>query len=255
MILAVYNGKGGIGKTLTAVNLAAIWSQTHRVLFIDLDAHYSGSSFLHAQDAPNGTSADVLMDGASVSSVAIPGVVGGKESENLRVVPAGEVMNEVVSRLPSLKAPEIRLSRALRHGVDWDVCVLDCSGHFDITTRNALLAATHLLLPVNSDRQAYDTAVDTIRHATDLRDEYERAPLDYRVLLTSAAHRTVNTRDIEQVCRETWPDKMCQTTIRYTEKLRGLSRYWATVVDEEAGTGREDYTALAKELWAWSQQP
>lgn len=247
MILAVYNSKGGVGKTISAVNLAALFAQKCRVLLMDLDAQYSATSFFLSNAPQSATVAEVLLDDVPLAAarVAVEGM------PNLALVPASARLESAARQLPDLRAADGRLSRALRQFDDYDLCILDCPSRYDAIARNALMAATHLLVPLNSERMAFDCAFDTTTRAGELREDYNRDALPFRVLLTGFRGNTINAQTILAASQSRWPDNLCQTRIRHTEKIRELSSRWSTVATDAAGTARADYQSLADELATW----
>lgn len=246
--LAVYSSKGGVGKTITSVNLAALWAKTHRVLLIDLDAQYSATSFFLSDAPQECTIYDVLLENAPLESVARPTKLPG-----LHIAPSGEVMEAAARQIPDLVAADLRLSRALRHAGDYDLCILDCPSRYDAVARNALMSATHLLVPLNSERMAFSGAIDTAKRAIHIREEFDREALPTRVVLTAYRSSTINGSTIEEATEGSFPSAVCQTRIRATVKVQEMSTHWRTVADEGAGTAREDYTALKAELSTWMQ--
>lgn len=249
MILATYNSKGGTGKTTTAVNLAAIYAQNQKVLLIDLDAQYSATSFfLQDSEPPAHSIYDVLLNDLAIEAAAV------ELTTNLKVVASDPRMESAARQLPDLPAGELRLSRALRHAQAtkfFDICIIDCPSRFDYVSRNALLAATGLIVPINSERMAFDCAVDTTDRAEQLRAAYDQANLDTRILLTAYRASLNNDQNIESACQATWPKRVFKTKIRHTVKIKEMAGAWKTVAAQSAkqtSTAREDYQELAKEV-------
>ena len=252
MILAIYNSKGGVGKTTTATNLATLWAaQGLRVWLFDLDPQFSATSLLCGNAPRVQNIGAALLHNEPLQNCLIEVAPG------LRVAPADASMESTSRQLPDLSAADIRLSRALRSAGNsaFDICVLDCASRFEAVARNAMMAATHLLLPINTERRAFECALDTQRRADELRALYDREPLPLRVLLTQFRAQTKNGAIIADAVKGQWPGQSAATRIRATEKVRELSARNATVASVKAardvGTAREDYCALATELLRW----
>ncbi len=242
-ILAVHNFKGGSSKTTTCIDLAAVWSMKgKRVALLDVDPQSSTSRTFLGSAAHAITTRDVLLDNVPVED--------GLKSAGacLWVLPCDKTLKDLAAQLPNLGAADVRLSRALRQLDGFDIVILDCAGSFDVITRNAVAAATHLLVPLNTERTAFDNALDTITHASNLREMLEKDPLPFRVALTSFKARTINGATIESAALAQWPTELLQTRVRLTEKIREQAARSETVRDSPGGTAREDYTALADEL-------
>ncbi|HEY0074293.1 MAG TPA: ParA family protein [Abditibacteriaceae bacterium] len=250
MILAIYNGKGGTGKTTTAVNLAAVYAESRNVLLIDLDAQYSATSFfLQDNEPPVHSIYDVLLDDLALEAAAV------EVKPGLNIVASDPRMESAARQLPDLPAGELRLMRALRHATAskfFDICILDCPSRYDYISRNALLATTGLVIPINSERMAFECAVDVVNRSEQLSEAFGREAVDFRVALTAFRASLNNDQNIEAAAFATWPKQLLKTRIRHTAKIKDLAGAWKTVTDKgpagSFGTAREDYQALAKEV-------
>ena len=250
MILAIYNSKGGVGKTTTAVSLAALWSeQGRRVWLLDLDPQFSASGMLLGSAPQARGIGDALENDAPLEDCLI------EATPHLWVAPASARLEATSRQLPDLLAADLRLSRALRQSAGYDICILDCASRWEALARNALLAATHLLIPLNTERRAFECALDTATRCAQLRESYDRPALPVRVALTQFRASTRNGQAIEAATRAQWPDELCETRVRSTEKVRELSAGNATVGRDSSaravGTARADYEQLADELARW----
>lgn len=143
-ILAVANQKGGVGKTTTAVNLAALWATRARVLLIDADPQGNATSAVGLQEMPQNTLAEVLQQRCHISQAIVSTGHGGLDllgsDLGLAAVEAEEVSTDVLAK--ALK--DVQLG--------YDLVVIDCPPSLGRLTLNAMTAAERILVPVKPGR-------------------------------------------------------------------------------------------------------
>lgn len=245
MILTIFNSKGGVGKTTTAVNLAVSLSLTRRVLLCDLDGQYSTSSFF-METAPTPSIFDLIFGDASPSETPVP------ITPNLSILAGeGRMVGSDLLLATTVDAPDFRLSRIVKSGFQsgWDFqdIIFDVPSNWGGTAKAALMASTHHILAVNSEHQAFEVGLDTIGRMQTLFEMYDKEIPELGVLLT-AFRETNATKKVEADVLAKWPSQTLKTRIRFTEQFKDLTRDKKTVAHRQAGTAREDYTALVQEL-------
>jgi len=196
-VVAIAQGKGGVGKTTTAMNLAAAAAAAgHRVLCVDLDPRYSLTRWLLPDDTGPGASlAELLRGDVDVAGAARVSTLDGVSL----IASPGEPLEEVEQQLASADYREEILHDALRDELDpWGLVLLDCPANLGLLTINALHAADAVLVPVSmQDEGAFN-------RVTGMRDRLVavqrrrggapalRALVRTRVQRDAAAYREIN---------------------------------------------------------------
>ena len=246
-VISVANQKGGVGKTTTSVNMAAVLaSRGERVLLVDLDGQGNATTHLGIEPPDNEdmTSFALLAElEPRIDQIAIP--VG----ENLALIPGHIALAEVDIKLFSQINRETRLKRAfkpLEGSVEY--IIVDCPPSLGMATVNALAASTDVVICVQTNVFAYQAIRRLLGMVTVVRKEL--APnLVVHALATMHRSRVNLNKAILDKVRESFPEQTLKSTIRQTAALTEAAAAGQSILDYANGSGgHQDYAALTDEL-------
>ena len=248
-IMTIANQKGGVGKTTTAVNLAASLAQHgSRVLVIDLDPQGNASTALDVDHYVGIPSVyDVLVDDRALAEVIRP--VG--EMPGLFCAPATIDLAGAEIELVPVVARELRLARALR-GFDTshlDYVFVDCPPSLGLLTVNALVAAEEVLLPIQCEYYALEGVQQLLNTAELVRVNFNPGLHVSTVLLTMYDGRTRLASDVADDVRAHFGPSVLQTIIPRSVRVSEAPSRGQSVISYDPGSsGAIAYTEAAKEL-------
>lgn len=243
-IYAIANQKGGVGKTTTAVNLAACLAEAgERALVIDLDPQANATSGLgmHA----NGTSSYDLLDGAPLADL-----VKHTSFENLDLVPAKPDLAGAVVELARHDTGERYLAQALASGTDrYDFVFLDCPPSLGPLTVNALAAADRVLVPVQAEYYALEGLSQLVQSIELIRRRLNPRLGIGGVLLTMVDGRTRLAHDVEAEVRRHFGELVFRTSVPRSVRLaEAPSHGLPAIAYDRRSAGADAYWKVAMEL-------
>jgi chromosome partitioning protein len=254
-VMVIANQKGGVGKTTTAVNVAATLAQHGlRVLVIDLDPQGNASTALAIEHHRGALSSyDALVDGVPLADIAQE----SPEAPGLLVVPATIDLAGAEIELVSVVARENRLRRALSgyplvHGSGedrLDYVLIDCPPSLGLLTLNALVAAEELLLPIQAEYYALEGVGQLLETVELVRANLNPDLWISTVLLTMYDARTRLSAGVADEVREHFGDRVLRTAIPRSVRVSEAPSYGQTVMTyDPASPGALSYLEAAREL-------
>jgi chromosome partitioning protein len=245
--IAVANQKGGVGKTTTAVNLAAIIaSWGNRVLLVDADPQGNATSGIGLQRGSFRRSLyhSIIM-GEPLSAITLPTSI-----QSLSVIPANKDLAGAEIELVDVEQREFRLKNALAAvDANYDYIIIDCPPSLGLLTLNALTAAKSLLVPIQCEYYALEGVTELFDTLARIRRLHNPGLMIEGLLLTMYDERTNLSAAVAADLRDFYGLQVFQVVIPRNVRLAEAPSYGKPIISYDAHSkGAEAYSQLAREI-------
>lgn len=247
-VISVFNQKGGVGKTTTAVNLATCFAQMgSKVLLIDIDGQSNTTKNFDRYNSDKMSVYNLLID----KNIDTIDVIQDTEIDNLDIIPSSInlIRAENIISNDTFRSRETRLKNALKSiENEYEFCIIDCPPSLGILVSNALVASDYVITPLKIDKYSLDGFSNLMEAIESVQEELNPTIEFLGILITMDKSTNIN-KDVKDLLEETMGDKLFKTTIKENvEVTKATFEEKPVVIFNPKARASQDYIEFSKEV-------
>lgn len=251
--ISVFNIKGGVGKTVSTVNISAVLAEKgYKVLVVDVDSQSSASISLDGYSSEGFNIGDILLD----NKIPLYEVIKQSNIENVDILPCNFDLAYIEQKLwfDMSRSMQERLKEVLTliecsDEYNYDYCVIDCPPALNVFSINALVASDEVLIPIKIDRYAYDGIGRLIEEIGKIQEGFNPRLKLKGCFVTMDNNTSINSF-IKDTLSENLEEKLLNTTIRQNVSvIESTFRNMPVIHHKKNSNASKDYKKLVKEVF------
>ena len=241
-VIAVANQKGGVAKTTTAINLASGLARRNiKTLLIDLDPQANATQSLPSPDSLELTVSDVLDQKVRLEEAIY------QVDDNFSALASHIKLAKLEPQLTG--AVDAYRLRETLDGLPYDYVIVDCPPSLGALTTNALVAATHVLVPVTASYYGLNAVADFMETFSQIRRVVNSRLVLLGIVVTIYDGRLTIAKDVEALLRKTYEERVLDTVIRKNVRLDEAASDRSSIFSFDPGSqGAKDYAEMLEEV-------